>query len=80
MLLTFIHLNSNGIITCVNCIISFLFENGRFFKIQLVPQLYLNIKHLRASCLEYLQDLSKYTPINWYRFFTKQMKDGRLKN
>ena len=64
MLLTFIHLNSNGIITCVKCIISFLFENGRFFKIQLVPQLYLNIKHLRASCLEYLLDLSKYTLIN----------------
>ena len=59
-------MNANGIITCVNCIISFLFENGRFFKIQLVPQLYLNIKHkhLRASCLEDLLDLSKYTLIN----------------
>ena len=29
MFLTFMHLNSNGIITCVNCSISFLFENGR---------------------------------------------------
>ena len=60
MLLAFIHLNSNGIITCLNCSISFLFENGRFFNIHSAPQLYLNIKLLRASCLEYLLDLSKF--------------------
>ena len=76
MLLTFIHMNSNGIITWLNCSISFLFENGRFFWNHLVPQLYLNIKHLRASCLEYLLNLSNYNHL-LALIFTKQMKDDK---
>ena len=49
---------------------------GRVFWNHLVPQLCLNIKHLRASCLECLLNLSKYNHL-LALIFTKPMKDDK---
>lgn len=79
MFLVFIHLDSSRIITCVNCSISFLFENGLTgFLESLGPSVIFKHQEdcLRASCLEYLLNRSKCNHLLTL-IFTKQIKDDK---